>query len=94
MTPAERIAAYAYRFWMRADMTAWPTVRQVARAVHVKQVDIDECAGDGHYDLTGYNCEDFEHGDYFVEATTRPVEVAWCKYWLPLSGGRCICGEH
>lgn len=93
-TIAERVAAYAYRHWIEAGMTEWPTVRQTARALRIRQCDIDECSGDGHYDLTGYNCEDFERGDYFVEATTHPVEVAWCAYWLPYSGNRCICGDH
>jgi hypothetical protein len=88
-----RIANYAYRHWIAAGMTEWPTVRQAARALRIRQEEIDECAGDGHYDLTGFNCEDFSHGDYFVEATTPEVEKVWCAYWLPYSKG-CYCGHH
>lgn len=93
LTTSRRIANYAYRFWVKAEMTEWPTVRRVARALRIKQADVDDCEYAGEYTLTGYNCEDFETGDHLVEAMTRDVDIAWCAYWLPLSSG-CICGEH
>lgn len=90
---ADRVAAYAYNFWMQHHMEEWPDVRQVARALRLRHAEIDDCSGDGRYQLTGYNVEGFKLGDFSVEAMTPEVEVAWCFYWLPFSAG-CICGQH
>jgi hypothetical protein len=88
----ERIADCAYRHWKRAGMTEWPTVRQVARRLHIRHSVFEECDGE-HFMLTGYNCDDFESGDFFVEASTPAVEADWCAYWMPYSRG-CFCGNH
>jgi hypothetical protein len=37
-----RIANYAYRHWIAAGMTEWPNVRQTARALRIRQSEIDE----------------------------------------------------
>jgi hypothetical protein len=91
--PADRIAGYAYRYWHRHAMTEWPTVRQVRRALRLCNAEIENCSGDGPYQLTGYNFEDAALGNLFVEADTPEVERAWCGYWLPYSAG-CYCGHH
>ncbi len=81
MTTAARIANVAYRFWIRAEMTEWPTVRYVARRLGLRQLDIEECEGDGTFMLTMWNAYDQKLGDYFVEADTPAVEAAWSDYW-------------
>jgi hypothetical protein len=85
MTTAERIAACAYRHWMAAKMTEWPTVRQVCKRLRIRQSDIEECEGDGYYFTTGYNFHDEFCGDITVEADTPEVERAWEAYWFPYS---------
>lgn len=47
MNLSERIAKYAYRYWMRAGMTEWPSVRRTARALRIRQTDIEEAEGGG-----------------------------------------------
>ena len=95
--PSERIARYAYRFWKRAGMTEWPTVRQVARSLGVRQRTISDYGG-VDYEVTSYEYADDDDGGYaigdqFVESLIDEVEVDWCKYWLSWSR-RCVCGKH
>jgi hypothetical protein len=87
----EKIAGYAYRYWRRAGMTKWPTVRQAARATGIRQKEIEKCEGDS-YMLTGYQ-RDEPLGEMFVEAQTDDVDRDWCEYWLPYSR-HCVCGKH
>lgn len=92
-TFAERVARYAYRYWMRHHMEQWPTVAEAANALKIRRSDIEDCCGDGPYQLTGYNRQKYTLGDLHVEAMTADVEAAWCAYWLPFSAG-CYCGRH
>lgn len=85
------VSRYAYRFWAARKMTAWPTVREVARATKLSQREIDACAGD-KYGLSGYNVEEVVLGDLIVEADTPEVERDFCNYWKGFA--RCICGQH
>jgi hypothetical protein len=87
MIPAERIAACAYRHWIKAGMTEWPEVRVVARRLRVSQRLIDQCSGDGPYLLQGYNVEDWKLGDLEVCAMTEQVDEAWAKYWAAYNMG-------
>lgn len=78
----ERIARYAYRRWMRAGMTAWPTVRETARGLRIGRSLIEECEGDGFYSLTAYHTSPpQELAEHYVEADTPEVEKAWAAYW-------------
>lgn len=82
MTASERIAKYAYRYWMRQGMAEWPTVRQTARALGLRQAEIEE-AGNGYDDfqLTQYFCDPAQPlAEHSVEAVTQDVDEAWCKY--------------
>lgn len=84
MRNADRIAAYAYRYWSRAKMEEWPTIRMAARALRLRQVDIEECEGDGTFILTAYNVGGGTPlGDHFIEAETPEVERDWAAYWAP-----------
>lgn len=93
MRENERVAAFSYRYWRRRGMTAWPTVREVCRALRYRQGLIEDMAGDGLYQLTGFNFVGDRLGDLHVEATTPQVDVDWCAHWLPFSRG-CYCGAH
>jgi hypothetical protein len=87
----QRAARYATRHWLAASMTSWPTVRQVARALRVRQVEVEEASeGCGSLMLQGCNCA---RGDLEVVADTPEIERAWCEYWRPYSA-RCFCGQH
>lgn len=79
----QRIARYAYRYWMRAGMTEWPSVRQTARALGLKQAEIEEASnGYDDYQLTQYFCNPPEPlADHSVEAMTPEVDEAWRKYY-------------
>jgi hypothetical protein len=84
MTTAERIAACAYRHWMRAKMTEWPTVRQVCKRLGLRHVDIEECDGDGPYLTETWDVRPTEpYGQHFVVAMTDEVDRAWDEYWKP-----------
>lgn len=79
---ADRIARSAYRFWMKAEMTEWPTVQQVARRLRIRQSEIDECSGDGPYILTAYNSHPPQRlSEHYVEAMTPEVDAAWSAYY-------------
>lgn len=82
VTLSKRIADYAYRHWSRHGMTEWPTVRQVSRALRIKQSQIEDEAGNGEFNTACYYCHPPEpFGDHVVEAETPEVERAWAKYW-------------
>lgn len=82
MTTAEKIAGYAFRFWKRSGMTDWPTVRQTARALRLRQEDIDEHSGDGAFYLTSYYTAPPEPlANHYVNADTPAVQAAWESYW-------------
>ncbi len=81
---AERIAHCAYRHWKAADLTEWPTVRQVAKRLGITNRDIEECEGDGAYITTSWNVfGGTPYGEHFVEAMTDEVDRAWDEYWKP-----------
>lgn len=84
MRTADRIARYACRYWARAKMEKWPTVREVCKALRLRIVDIEECDGDGTYMLTAYNVQGgMPMSEHFVEADTPEVERDWLAYWAP-----------
>ena len=91
--PPLTIARYAYRHWLRAGMTQWPTVRTAAHALRCRQQIIADDDGGDHYFTEGHNFQGASYGDLHIVATLLAVEVAWCAYWLPYSRG-CYCGEH
>lgn len=72
----ERVERYVERWFQRSGQTDWPTVRRVARALRVRQVEVEE-AVDGHpagnLMLTGYNIEDIGLADLFVENINPPA---------------------
>lgn len=82
MRLSEKIAQYAYRHWMKKGMTEWPSVRQTARALGIRQSEIEEESGMGDFQTTQYYCHPPEpFGDHSVEAMTPEVEAAWAKYY-------------
>lgn len=75
----ERIRRYAERYFARHDSTAFPTVREVARALRLRQYKVElECDGDPdcRLMLTGYGPEDGKVGDLFVEVLPEENEEA------------------
>lgn len=91
---SQQIAGYAYRYWMRRGMTAWPTVRETAHALRIRQTEIEDRQGDGLFGLEAWNTNPPQSlGEHYVSAETPEVDVAWCGYWLPYSRG-CDCGQH
>lgn len=82
MNTADRIARYAFRFWKRAGMTEWPSVRQTARSLRITQGEVEDHSGDGPFFLTSYYTRPPEPlAEHFVEADTAEVEQTWEKYW-------------
>lgn len=84
--PIDRIVRYGERYWHRARHERWPTVREVARALRMKQSDVLDCAGDQCRDrssvmLTGYNWQDVRAGDLMVEIQSPRVDAWWDEYW-------------
>lgn len=70
LAKARRVADYAERFFQEAGRTAWPTVRQTARACRCTQADIAEFCSEGIFGLmsTSYNTIKPEPwGSHFVE---------------------------
>jgi hypothetical protein len=91
---SQRIAGYAVRRWKACGMTGWPTVRETARALRIRQSEIEDREGDGLFFFEAYNTlPDEPLANHFVHAQTHDVDVALCAYWLPYSRG-CDCGEH
>jgi len=66
-----QVAEYVVSYFRRADRTAWPTVRQVARGLHWKQERVLEAVegdADCKLQLTSYgNTPTLNAGDHFVE---------------------------
>lgn len=82
MTLSEKIAKYAYRFWMRKGMTEWPTVRQTAHALRVRHQDIQDEEACGDFCTAQYYCcPPQPFGDHDVQAMTADVDAAWKKYY-------------
>jgi hypothetical protein len=82
MTLSERIAGYAYRYWMRKHMTEWPSVRQTARALGIRQSDIGDEEHSGDFCTAQYNCDPPQpFGDHDVQAMTPAVSAAWEQYY-------------
>lgn len=78
----DRVAQYAYRYWMRHNMEEWPEVRTVARALRVKQADIDDHQGYGTYTISQYNTDPPQPlGNGSVEAMIPEVDAAWEAYY-------------
>lgn len=70
MTNEERVYLYVERFFHRTECTAWPTVRQAARSLRLRQEVVME-AVEGHESLD--LCFPFvawtpADGDYFIES--------------------------
>jgi hypothetical protein len=63
------LARYAERYFHRSGHTEFPTVRQCARALRMRQAEIEELAnGDDRLMLTGYLSLPLDPlGDLFVE---------------------------
>jgi len=79
---SKRIADYAYRFWMRAGMTEWPSVKRTARSLRIRQEDIENAEHGGDFCITQYLCDPPEpFGDHNVEAMTPAVDEAWKQYY-------------
>lgn len=82
MSEADRIAACAVRFWKRAGLTEWPTVRRVSKTLRIPQGAVESHAPDGPYITTAWNTERPEpFGEHYVEAMTPDVDAEWQKYW-------------
>ncbi len=89
----ERIGEYATRYWLRHNMEKWPTVRETCHALKIRNIDVEDYAGDGHYMTTTFHAVIEEpFGSHFIEADNKQVEQAWCGYWLEYSS--CKCGAH
>lgn len=93
---ASQIAGYAFRYWKRHGMTEWPSVARTARALGVRQSEIEEASnGYDDFQLTQYYCHPPQPlGEHSVEAMTPDVDRAWCEYWRPMNADRCSCGLH
>lgn len=82
MDLSKRIADYAYRHWMRAGMTKWPTVRQTAQALRIRQSQIADEENCGDFCTAQYNCDPPQpFGDHDVQAMTPAVSAAWERYY-------------
>lgn len=76
----ERVVRYVERRFAASRWTAYPTVREVARAIGLTFVEVETVAssGDGNLQLTSYYTEPPEPlGDHFVETLNAP-ECSWC----------------
>jgi hypothetical protein len=81
---ANRLADYCYGYWRDAHMTAWPTIREAAKALRVSQTKIaDAIEDDDRLGCTYYLVEGHVPlGDHFVEAYNDPrTETDWERYW-------------
>mgnify|MGYP006908437574 FL=1 len=82
MSDEQRVQAYAERFWFRYHMTAWPTVRKVARGLNIGMRRVVEAVESGHRCfLQGYNVEEWADADLEVVTHTEATEKAWNDYW-------------
>ena len=66
----ERIARYVERSFQKSGMTEFPTVRQVARALGLRQGLVEAAIDDdptGRLMLTFWYAEDQRLGDHFME---------------------------
>lgn len=74
---ADRIERYVERFFQRSGRTEWPEVRRVARALRLRQAEV-ELAVDSHdnLQLTTYDGQDDPLGDHLVE-TLEPLAQRW-----------------
>lgn len=75
----QRVERYVEGYFQRSGRTDWPTVRQVARAVKLRQREVEMAVEDhpaGNLMLTMYNVEGGTPlGEQFVE-TYSPPEVS------------------
>lgn len=73
----DRVYRYAERKFQKSGMTTFPTVRQVARALKVTQVEVqDAVTGDPEccLMLTSYDCSPPQPlGDHFVETFEKEM---------------------
>ena len=78
---SRKISEYAYQFWMRHQMTEWPTVRQTAKSLSIKQAEIENAAGE-EYCTQSYNCYPPQpFGEHEVCAMIPEVDEAWRHYY-------------
>lgn len=64
---SDRIIAEAERWFQCSGQTAFPTVREIAKACHCRQLDVEiACESTGLACLQGYNIESCNLGDLEV----------------------------
>lgn len=78
----QRIQNYVENFWFRHNMTAWPTIGQIARGLNtgVRKI-FSTVEGDDRCDTQGWNIIDLVIADLEVYTSTDKIETAWNKYW-------------
>lgn len=78
-----RIQNYVERFFLRASMTEWPTIRRIARGLNIGiQKVFDTVEGDDRCDTQGWNVEGpVDIADLEVYTSTPKIEEAWNRYW-------------
>lgn len=74
MTIAERIERYAERYFQQHGRTEFPTVRRVARALRIRQDEVEqEADGNENLMLTRYNVRPTPPvAEWFVEVLNEP----------------------
>jgi len=78
----QRIQNYAERFFLQSGMTAWPTVRKVARGLNVGMRTVfDTVEGDHRCDTQGWNCEPVDYRELEIYTDTPRIEESWSRYW-------------
>ncbi len=77
MSESLRVEGYVERSFQRSGQTGFPTVRQVARAIGIRQDEVEGAVDDhptGNLQLTYYRAAVMPPlGDYFVETISEPT---------------------
>lgn len=72
----QRVERYAERYFQRSGQHDWPTVRQAARSLKLRQSEIEQAVDDNeNLDLTYWYVQGIDRvpiGDWFVEAINPP----------------------